>query len=144
MKLKDYSKEEIEAMGYDDIAELVLRETGKKMKTIDLYKKVNSLLDNGEADNMDKIGDFFELLSTNKKFALISGQWDLKSKHNSKVIIEDDDDEIIESAEDMPELKEEDENEDIFYESDDNDDDDDDDLKDLLIIDEDEDDAGIM
>lgn len=143
MKLKDFSQEEIESMGYDDIAEIILQESGKKLKTIDLYKKVTSAL--GEPENLDKIGDFFEILSTNKKFTLISGQWDLKRKHNSKVIIDDEDDDVIENVEDMPELKEEnEEDEDIFYETDDNEDDEDDDLKDLLIIDEDEDDSSIM
>ena len=40
MKLKDMSKEELETMGYDEIAYLVLEESGKKMKLLDLFKKV--------------------------------------------------------------------------------------------------------
>ena len=32
MKLKDYKKEELENMGYDDLAVLVLEDAGKKLK----------------------------------------------------------------------------------------------------------------
>ena len=32
MKIKDLSKEELEAMSYDDIAEMILIETGKQFK----------------------------------------------------------------------------------------------------------------
>ena len=32
MKLKDLTKAELEAMSYDDIAELILKETNRQMK----------------------------------------------------------------------------------------------------------------
>ena len=40
MKLNEIPKEELELMGYDDIAYLILKEAGKKMKLLDLFKKV--------------------------------------------------------------------------------------------------------
>lgn len=146
MKLKDYKPEELEVMSYDDIALLVLESAGKKMKTIDLFKSVIKAL--GETENLDKVGDFYSVLATNKNFILLdNGFWDLKSKHNSKVVIEDEEEDISETLDELPELKDEseEEEEDIFYETDDTDDDaDDDDLKDLLIIDPDEDNPNIM
>ena len=44
MKLKDMSIEELEAMSYDDIALMVLTESGRKMKINELFKEVCNLL----------------------------------------------------------------------------------------------------
>ena len=71
MKLKELKKEEIEAMGYDEIALLILQESGKKMKLQDLFKKVCKALGIDENEFADHITDFFELLSTNKKFVML-------------------------------------------------------------------------
>ena len=141
MSLKDISKEELETMGYDEIAYLILEEAGKKMKLLDLFKKVCKTLNLPENMIEERIGDFFELLSINKKFVLLpKGYWDLATNHLQNIIIEDEDEisgeELIEDEIDE-EATEEDE--DIFYDNElDDNDDDDDDLKDLVIIDEDE------
>lgn len=138
MKLKDYKKEDLELMGYDDIAVLVLQEANKKMKITDLFKKVCNLLGLSDKEYEQRIGDFFELLSTNKNFIMLeNGYWDLKSKHNSKVIIDEDDEEIVDSIDEDEEIDDEEE-EDIFYDGDDDDDVQEDDLKDLVVIDGDE------
>lgn len=138
MKLKDYKKEDLELMGYDDIAVLVLQEVNKKMKITDLFKKVCNLLGLSDKEYEQRIGDFFELLSTNKNFIMLeNGYWDLKSKHNSKVIIDEDDEEIVDSIDEDEEIDDE-EDEDIFYDGDDDDDVQEDDLKDLVVIDGDE------
>ncbi len=138
MKLKDYKKEDLELMGYDDIAVLVLQEVNKKMKITDLFKKVCNLLGLSDKEYEQRIGDFFELLSTNKNFIMLeNGYWDLKSKHNSKVIIDEDDEEIVDSIDEDEEIDDEEE-EDIFYDGDDDDDVEEDDLKDLVVIDGDE------
>ncbi len=138
MKLKDYKKEDLELMGYDDIAVLVLQEVNKKMKITDLFKKVCNLLGLSDKEYEQRIGDFFELLSTNKNFIMLeNGYWDLKSKHNSKVIIDEDDEEIVDSIDEDEEMDDEEE-EDIFYDGDDDDDVEEDDLKDLVVIDGDE------
>ena len=66
--LKDIAKEELETMGYDEIAYLILEESGKKMKLLDLFTKVCKVLNLPVETVENRIGDFFELLSINKKF----------------------------------------------------------------------------
>lgn len=140
MKLKDYKKEDLENMGYDDIAVLVLQEAGKKMKITDIFKKINSVLELSPSEYENRIGDFFELLSTDKKFIMLDkGYWDLRSKHAPKVVIDDEEDaagDLIED--DISEETEEKEEKDIFYEADSDDDEEEDDLQDLVIMDDEE------
>ena len=143
MKIKDLSKEELEAMSYDDIAEMILIETGKQYKINELFKKVCDLLGLSEAEFMDKLPAFFDVLSTDQRFIMLeNGLWDLKSKHSVKVVVdnEDEEEDDVEEDIDLEDLEEEQEEEDIFTDDNDDDDltDDDDDLKDLVIIDEDE------
>ena len=138
MKLKDIPKEELELMGYDDIAYLILEESKQKMKITDLFKKVCDVLGLSEQDFENHIADFFEILTTDKKFIMLeNGYWDLKTRHSEKVIIEDDDEEYDEVIEEEPE-EETEETDEIFYDEESDDDTSDDDLKDLVIIDEDE------
>ena len=141
MKLKDLSKEELEAMSYDDIALMIITETGKQYKINELFKKVCDLLGLSEAVFMDKLPAFFDVLSTDHRFIMLeNGTWDLKTKHSTKVVFETDDEEDLDEIEAEEEVEEEieEENEDIFNDNEDEIDDDDDDLKDLVIIDEDE------
>ena len=141
MKLKDLSKEELEAMSYDDIALMILTESGKQYKINELFKKVCDLLELSENEFMDKLPAFFEVLSTDHRFIMLeNGLWDLKTKHSTKVVFETDDEEDIEEVDLEEEVEEEieEEAEDIFRDNEDEIDDDDDDLKDLVIIDEDE------
>ena len=143
MKLKDMSIEELEAMSYDDIALMVLTESGRKMKINELFKEVCNLLNLTDEEYMEKLPAFFEVLSTDHRFIMIeNGYWDLKTKHSTKVIIDNDDDEDDVVEDDIEE--EEKEDEDIFYDDTEADDSDtDDDLKDLVIIDEDEEANGL-
>ena len=135
-KLKEYSKEELETLNYDDIAYLILEAKKKKMKISDLFKKVCELLELDEGAYADYITDFFELLTTDKRFIqLDDGYWDLKTKHSEKVVIEDDDEEFEEIVEEVEEDKEE-EKDDYYDEDNDEDDNGDDDLKDLVVIDD--------
>ena len=143
MKLKDLTKAELEAMSYDDIAELVLKEENRQMKINELFKKVCDLLELSEDEFMDKLPAFFDVLSTDQRFLMVeNGLWDLKSKHSVKVVVDnEEEEEDIEEDLDLEDLEEEQpEEEDIFTDDNDDDDltDDDDDLKDLVIIDEDE------
>jgi len=135
-------------MGYDDIAVLILEETGKKMKIYDLFKKVCEVLHLSESEFENKIADFFEILSTDKKFTMLeNGYWDLRAKHNVEIVIDEDEDESLsEVAEDIDEedIEVEEDEEDIFYEADDTDDEADDDLQDLVVIDVDEDEANSL
>ena len=143
MKLKDLTKAELEAMSYDDIAELILKETNRQMKINELFKKVCDLLGLSEDEFMDKLPAFFDVLSTDQRFLMLeNGLWDLKTKHSVKVVVDNEDEEDVEEDLDLEDLEEEveEEEEDIFQDDNDDDDltDDDDDLKDLVIIDEDE------
>src|SRR5574344_3036075 len=148
MKIKDLTKEELETMGYDDIAFLILSESKTKITLPEIFKKICKLLQLDDKEYEDKIGDFFQLMSTDHRFIMLpKGFWDLKDRHQTKVIIEnDDDDEVVsDETDDDTDLAEPEENEDgeIFYDEDETDteDSDDDDLKDLVIVNEDEDEA---
>lgn len=137
MKIK-LTDEEKENMSYTDIAYLILKETKKKYKIQDLFMKVIKLLDGTEQDFENNIGNFFELVITDKRFIMLDGGYcDLKINHSSKVVVEEDDDdyEIISEEEDIDEEAEEDN-----YDEDANaDDDSEDELQDLVIIDDSED-----
>lgn len=137
MKRIDISDEELETMNYNDIAYEILKVNDKPMKIADLFKEVCNLLKLSDDDYQSHIGDFFELLSTDKRFIMLDkGYWDLKIKYSKGMEADEDD----EDDEDII-LDEDDED---TYEKDDNGDDtldddtSDDDLKDLIIIDDNE------
>lgn len=140
MKFKTINKEDLETMPFDDIAYIILKEKGKKMRINDIFKIICDELNLGEDAFENQIADFFALLATEKRFIqLEKGYWDLRENHTSEINIKD----IEEELED-DELTEEKEDEDIedhesdFYDDiDETDDDDtDDDLRDLVIVDE--------
>ena len=143
MRLNDLSKEELEAMNYDDIAYIILNEEKTKMKINVLFKKVCDALNLSDADFESHIGDFFELLTTDKRFIMLEdGSWDLKELHNPKVIVDDDeDDAIISEVEDDGLDIEEENEEDIFYDAENDDDIPDDDLDDFMVINVDDEEA---
>lgn len=144
MKLSDITKEELETMNYDDIAYIILNENKKAEKINTLFKKVCEALNLSEAEYEAKIADFFELLTTDKRFIMLEdGSWDLRELHNPEVVIDDEDDEetILADAEDAVEEDPTTEEEDIFYDADSDDDIPDDELEDLVVIDVDEEEA---
>lgn len=139
MKLKQIPKEELELMGYDDIALLILQESGKKMKLRDIFAKVINVLGLPEETIDEELMEFFELMSTNKKFVMLDkGYWDLQSRHKLDLVfdMEEDDEELENEEEDnIEEETEEDDN--IFYDKDDETDDvAEDDLADLVVVDD--------
>lgn len=139
MSLKDLSVEELQTMAYDEIAYIILKDTGKKLKLLDLFKKVCKALNLPDEVVEERIADFFELLTINKKFVLLkNGYWDLAINHKQDIIIEDEEELNDELTQEEIEEELEEQEEDIFNENDLDNDDDDDDLKDLVIIDEDE------
>ena len=145
MKLKNLSIEDLEVMSYGDIAELILTEKGSAMKIVDIFKNICELLKMGDTEFENKIADFFELISTDKKFIVLEkGLCDLRKKHTPTVIIEDDEDDTIDSdviEDEEPEDTLESEENDIFYDtsSDEDDvDDNDDDLNDFIVVDDEE------
>ena len=133
MKLKDISKAELESMNYDDIAYVILSENKKKMKLNDLFKKICDALELSDAEFEGQIADFFEIMSTDKRFTMLEdGSWDLRINHSQKIVLDDEfEDEEEEIIEDEEIEEENDEDEDIFYEGKP-------DLKDLVVLDDDE------
>lgn len=135
MKLKGITKEELETMSYDDVAYLILKEKGKKMKLIDLFNAVCEVMELDQSVKDDYIADFFTLLSTEKRFInLDKGFWDLRENHVTKVEIPEDDEETEEeTTDDMEDAENE---EDLFIDETSDDDIVDDEYKDLVIMDE--------
>lgn len=141
MKLKSIDKDILETMQLDDIAYIILKEKGKKMKITDIFRTICDALGMTDKEYENQIGDFFTLLATEKRFIqLEKGYWDLRENHTSEINIQDLEDDMDDDIElENPEednINEEDEGD--YYDTiDDMDDDDsDDDLKDLVIVDE--------
>ncbi len=145
MKLSDIPKVELETMNYDDIAYIILNEEKTAMKINILFQKVCDALELDEKSYEDKIADFFELLTTDKRFLMLEdGSWDLKELHNPEIVIdEEEDDTIVEEANEKEDIIEDEESseENIFYDSDTDDDLPDNDLEDLVVIDVDDEEA---
>lgn len=144
MKLAKMKKEDLELLSHKDITYYILEEEGK-MNTANLFKRVVTLLELPNKTYEEKIGDYYTLLTTDKRFILLEdGNWDLRSRHTSDKIVKVTEDEDEEEEE---EIKEDtilpDESEEDNYDSGDADEDDDyddanEDLKDLVVVDEDE------
>jgi len=142
--LSKMTKENLELLSYTKIAEMYLKENKRTMNTAELFKEVCKLLELSDDEYQEKIGDFFESLTTSKDFILLNdGNWDLKINHSVKIDIDDiyeesdsgEENEII----DDEDLSEEDNYDDDSYDTDINDDDIlDDDYADLTIVDDDE------
>ena len=140
MKLKQIPKEELELMGYDDIALLILQESGKKMKLRDIFAKVCAVLELPEETVDEELMDFFEQMSINKKFIMLDkGYWDLQSRHKLDIVFDDEEDEeeLVADEDEIIEDDMSDDDEDIFYDKDDDTDDvAEDDLSDLVVVDD--------
>ena len=139
MKITDLSKEELESKSYDDIAYMILESSEEKVKITDLFKQICDLLGLSNEEYEAKIADFFQILSTDHRFIMLEkGFWDLRSRHQAKIIIEDDEEDIDGSLEDEEEeIEEEDDN--IYYDEDEPTDDEDDDLQGLVVVNDDSD-----
>lgn len=139
MRFKTIKKEDIETMSFDDLAYAILKEKGKKMKIADLFKIVCDELNLGEKAYEEQIGDFFALLSTEKRFIQLSkGFWDLRENHTSEIRIKEIEEELEDDVltDDNSDSTDDDE-EDYYDELDDVEDDKgDDDLKDLVVVEE--------
>lgn len=140
MKFKTISLEELETLPFDDIAYIILKEKGKKMKIQDIFKIICDTLNLGDSTFENQIGDFFALLATEKRFIqLEKGYWDLRENHTAEISIKAIEDELEDDivVEDEKEEEEDNEENNYYDELDEIDDDkEDDDLKDLVIVDE--------
>ncbi len=142
MKLAKMTKDELELLSHKDITYYILEEEGKK-NTADLFKQIVALLDLPQSTFEEKIGDYYTLLTTDKRFVMLEdGNWDLRSRHTSDKVVkveldDDDEDDLDEEKDDMvPDEIEEDNYDDGDTDASDYDDGTDDDLKDLVVVDE--------
>ena len=139
MKLKDMKKEELEALSYTDLTEMILKENKKSMNTPSVFKEICKLLDLSEQEYSEKIGDFYTSLTTDKRFILLdTAEWDLKDKHKVEIVLDEEeeesfDEEEIKEEEEIEELSESDEITDDEIDLDDSDD-----LGDLSIVNDDD------
>lgn len=141
MKLKEMIKEELEVLSYTDLTEMILKENKKAMNTPSIFKKICELLELGEEEYTNQIGDYYTSLTTDKRFILLeSAEWDLKDKHKVEIdLTADDEEEFEEESEDEETEEEMEELEDESIEiTDDEIDLDDDDLEDLTIVEDEE------
>ena len=144
--MKGIKKQDVVNMSYKDVAYLILSNSKKGLNTLDLFTKIADLLDLSKNVVNQKIGDFYTSLTTDKRFAMIDGVWDLREHHTSdKVIIKTNDDneleELEEETSDYDDEEIDEEEEEDSFDADNNDDeyqDDDDDLADLVIINDDD------
>ncbi|MDD5836137.1 MAG: DNA-directed RNA polymerase subunit delta [bacterium] len=140
MKITDLSKEELESKSYDDIAYMILENSGEKIKITDLFKQICDLLGLSDSEYEAKIADFFQVLSTDQRFMMLEkGFWDLKSRHQAKIIIEDEEDDIESDNEEPEEDEAEEDSNNVYYDEDEPEDDNDDDLQGLVVVSDDSD-----
>ncbi len=143
MEFKSLKKEEAELMSYKDLTYLILKGRTRSIKTKDLLSMIVKKLGLSEDVIVDKIGDYYSILNSDKRFILLDGgKWNLSERYDSsyklKEEYEDDEDE------DLLMLAEEEEEEDSVLEysgsaSEDLNPDDDDDLDDLTIMSDEDD-----
>ena len=143
MKIDKLTKAELESFSDCDLTALLLKENKKPMNTAVIFKKICELLGYSDNEYMDKIGDFYTSLATDKRFVLLdSAEWDLRDNHSIKIDIDDEEEEEEVDEEELDEEISEEENEDDIEDSLDNDeldvDDIDDDLDDFQIVDDEE------
>ena len=140
--MKSIKKEDIKDLSYKDITNIILENNKKGMNTLDLFTMIVDLLELPKSTIDTNIADYYTSLTTDKRFLLVDGLWDLRSRHTSdKVLVDATEDELdeeeFEESEDMDLEVEEDEFEDDI-DSDASYDEDDDGLGDLVVLDEDE------
>ena len=139
MKLKEMTKEELEGLSYTDLTEMILKENKKAMNTPSIFKKICGLLELGEEEYTNQIGDYYTSLTTDKRFILLdTAEWDLKDKHKVEIDLEIDDEEeyVDEEESDDEDIENETEVEDESIEITDDEVDLDDDMDDLTIVDD--------
>ena len=136
-------KEDIVNLSYKDITNMILENSKKGLNTLDLFTKIVELLELPKSTIDTKIADYYTSLTTDKRFLLVDGLWDLRSRHTSDKVLVMPDDDVEEDEEVFDEIEEDEiEEEDVSYEDDIDDDtsydDDDDGLSDLVVLDEDD------
>lgn len=145
--MKNLKKEDIENLSYKDITNIILENEKKGLNTLDLFTKIVTSLELPTSIIDSKIADYYTSLTTDKRFVMVDGLWDLRKRHTSDKVLskfeedEEDEENLDELEEDMDDEMYDEENEEEDIDSENNYDDDDDGLDDLVVIDEDDIDA---
>lgn len=109
MNFERLAKADAELYSYDKLTEMILKEK-TPLNTLELFTMIVDKLELGDEYLDDKLGDYYTLLSSDKKFIMDDGLWDLRERKKSdqiKQIVEEEED--FELEEDFEELIEEDE-----------------------------------
>lgn len=141
--MKELKKEELENMSYKDITNILLENENKSLNTLELFKKIIELLELPSSTIDSKIADYYTSLTTDKRFVMIDGKWDLRTRHPSDKIlvnVDDEEDDDIDEEKDEEDVDLEDDIDNDEYNDEDVIDDefDDDDFKDLVVLSEEE------
>lgn len=103
------AKEDLEILSYADLTELILKEENKPLNTPTIFKKICELLDYSEDEYVNKIGDYYTSLTTDKRFVFLdTNEWDLREKNPVDIVMDEDEDEeeYEEDTEDEEEVDE--------------------------------------
>lgn len=103
MNIKNMKLEELEKLSHLDIAYNMIKFNKEMYTTTELLKEICNVLNYGEKQFEEMVGDFYTSLTLDKRFILIDNKWDLTEKHQVKIIVEDDLDDEIEEYEDIDE-----------------------------------------
>lgn len=136
---KKLTKEDLELMSYNDIANILLKENPKQ-STLDIFKQIVELLELPKSTLESKIGEFYTALTSDKRFILLEdGAWDLRQNHKlSNITVEEDLDDYEEDLEEYDDIEPEKDLEDTYQEETDDDIADvTEEYKNLVIVDED-------
>ena len=109
MLIKNMAKEDLEILSYADLTELILKEENKPLNTSTIFKKICELLDYSEDEYVNKIGDYYTSLTTDKRFVFLdTNEWDLREKNPVDIVMDEDEDEeeYEEDTEDEEEVDE--------------------------------------
>ncbi len=140
--MKDLHKEDIINLSYKDITNLILEQEKKGMNTLDLFTKIVNLLELPSSIIDTNIADYYTSLTTDKRFLLVDGLWDLRTRHTSDKVLSDVDDieeeEVEEDVEEEEEIDEEPNFDEEVIDDESSYDDDEDELSDLVMVNEDE------
>ena len=141
--MKENTQNEMNNLSYKDMAYLILEEKNGGINTLDLFTEIINRLNLPSKEIDTKIADFYTSLTTDKRFLMIDGLWDLRRRHTSDKLLSQVEDEEEEEEESIDEIDEDELDNSSFDDADDIDDtsyDDDDDngLSDLVVLDEDE------
>lgn len=134
---KKLTKEELELMSYNDIANILLKEKPKQ-STLDIFSKIVEMLELPKNVLENKIGEFYTALTNDKRFILLEdGKWDLKQNHKTEnITLEDDLEDYEEELEDYEEEPETEPEENYRDETDDDISDVTEEYKNLVIVNE--------